>query len=146
MRLRSLLLALSWLWLDALANTSSFYLTSLGSQCFLVFVGFAPCPACSVPCFAYAFLLYNFLDSSLVAFPFALFLHFRWHRVLCSCICFPLLVYLDTTSFSGLDEGLTSHTVREAVVGTLLGQNPALAKRWCLRALHRCLSDFAALP
>ena len=146
MRLRSLLLALSWLWLDALACTSSFYLTSLGSQCFLVLVGLCPLSCVQCTLFACAFLLYNLLHLSLVAFPFTLFLHFRWHRVLCSCICFPLLAYLDTTSFSGLDEGLTSHTVREAVVGTLLGQNPALAKRWCLRALHRCLSDFAALP
>ena len=41
-RLRFLLLAVSWLWFDALACTLSFYLTSLGSQCFLVFVGFFP--------------------------------------------------------------------------------------------------------
>ena len=38
--------------------------------------GFAPCHACSVPCFACAFLLYNLLHLSLVAFPFDLFLHF----------------------------------------------------------------------
>ena len=95
--------------------------------------------------FACAFLLYNLL--SLSGGRSLCFLHLLcWHRVLCSCICFPLLVSLDTTSFSGLDEGLTSHTVREAVVGTLLGQNPACEKRRCPRALHFSHSDFAALP
>ena len=102
------LLASSWLWLDALACTLSFYLTSLGSQCFLVLGRALPLVLRAVLLvFACAFLLYNLL--SLSGGRSLCFLHLLcWHRVLCFCICSFACLISFTLSSSGLDVGLTS--------------------------------------
>ena len=75
-RFLPLLLASSWLWLDALACTLSFYLTSLGSQCFLVLVGLCPlsCVQCSLFLLVHSCFTTYFL--SLVADLFAFFIYF----------------------------------------------------------------------
>ena len=75
-RFLPLLLASSWLWLDALACTLSIYLTSLGSQCFLVLVGLCPlsCVQCSLFLLVHSCFTTYFL--SLVAGLFAFLIYF----------------------------------------------------------------------
>ena len=139
-RLRSLLLAVSWLWLDALACTSSFYLTSLGSQCFLVLVGLCPLSCVQCTLFACAFLLYNLLLSSLVAGLFAFFLYLLWHRVLCSCIC--SFAFLISPSLPHPQGSICPSGSSRA----LLEHRPKFGhwkNKRCQRVLHRCLRDFA---